>query len=269
MSTGQLRVIRQLLEENHIYEELPNKAIHKLSYLVYKRANERGFDVSIPYFWYRYGVLTQQTPQDPVHPSSPSLDTSELEGLNQITDTVLERYYDTSLKEITDLTYRDAPYDVFRHWRKLDKQISRLQRDYNPFFDNSPIREEIEDKLERVFDTFPLEHYPQHEVDLSDWYFSMTRELDMGMENVQRLHEVNIEFWGIVTLSAAKTHHPNMTEEEVLRELGITSFEEEIENRRSRLRGLERSALNDRFDEGEKELTGATDAIVTPILKTL
>lgn len=269
MSTDQLRLIKQLLEENHIYEELPNKAIHKLSYLVYKRANDRGFEVSIPYFWYRYGVLTQQAPHDTVEPSSPGLDTSAIEGLNDVTETVLDIYYDTSLKNITDLTYKDAPYEVFRHWRNLDKQISRLQRNYNPFFDNTPIREEIEEKLESVFDTFPLEEYPQHETDLSNWYFSMTRELDMGLENVQRLHDVNIEFWGAFTLTVAKNHHPNMTEDEVLRELGITSFDHELKNRRSRLRRLERAALNDRFDEGGKELTEATDAIVAPILGSL
>ena len=269
MSTDQLRLIQQLLEEKHIYEELPNKAIHKLSYLVYKRATDRGFDVSIPYFWYRYGVLTQQPPQETAHPSTPDLDSSVVEGLNDVVDIVLDLYYDTNLQEITDLTYKDAPYDVFRHWRELDKQISRLERNYNPFFDNTPIREEIEEKLERVYDSFPLDEFPQHETDLSTWYCSMTRELDMGMENIQRLHKVNMGFWGLFALSVAEKHHYDMSREDVFRALGISSFEGEIQNRRGELRKLEREALEDRFDDGGEELTVSTDAIISPVLNSM
>jgi hypothetical protein len=269
MKNGQLSLIKKLLEANHIYEELPDKALHKLSYLVYKESQERGIDLSIPYFWYRYGVLTQQaTPSTSTTPS-PELDSDEEEALNNITETILEKYYDSSLKELTDLTYKDAPYEVFRHWRELDKQISRLDDHYNPFFDNTPIREELEDKIEKVYDSFPVTEFPQHEADISTWYFAMVRELDMGMQNIQRLHKVNTVFWGIFTLSVAEKHHYNMTEEEVLQALGIRSIESELETRRSKLRKLERKGLDDRFDESDDELTVATDAMIEPILESL
>ncbi len=269
MKNDEFTLIRQFLEENHIYEELPDKAVHKLSYLVYQRAHEHGLDVSLPYFWYRYGVLTQQPATSTSGPVSPGLDATEEELLNQISETVLEKYYDTSLREITDLTYKDAPYEVFRHWRELDKQISRLQDNYNPFFDNTPIREEIEDKIERVYDSFPLAEYPHHEADIATWYFGMTRELDMGLENVQRLHDVNTVFWGIFTLSVAEKHHYNMTREEVLQALGITSFAKGRGNRRKFLAKLEREGLDDRFDNEDSELTTVTDAMVEPVLESL
>lgn len=269
MRNGQLSLIRKLLEENHIYEGLPDKAIHKLSYMVYKHSQDRGLELSIPYFWYRYGVLTQQPTSSAPELPSPGLNSDEEETLNNVAQTVLEKYYSSSLKEITDLTYKDAPYEVFRHWRELDKQISRLQDNYNPFFDNTPIREEIEDKIEQVYDSFPVSEFPQHETDISTWYFSMIRELDMGMQNVDRLHDVNTVFWGVFTLSVAKKHRYNMTEDEVLQALGITSFEAELEERRSVLRRLERGGLDDRFDESNDELTAATDAVIEPILESL
>jgi len=269
MRNGQLSLIREFLEENHIYEDLPDKAIHKLSYLVYKHSQDRGVELSIPYFWYRYGVLTQQPTSSTSEPPSPSLDSDEEETVNNVAELVLEKYYSSSLKEITDLTYKDAPYEVFRHWRELDKQISRLQDNYNPFFDNTPIREEIEDKIERVYDSFPVSEFPQHETDISTWYFSMIRELDMGLQNVDRLHDVNTVFWGIFTLSVAQKHRYNMTEDEVLQALGITSFEAELKERRSLLRRLERDGLDDRFDESNDDLTATTDAVIEPILESL
>lgn len=269
MGDEQLSLIRKSLEENHTYEELPDKAIHKLSYLVYKQSEERGLELPIPYFWYRYGVLTQQSTSSTPEPPSLSLDSKEKETLNKVSETVLEKYYSSSLEEITDLTYEDAPYPVFPQWRELDKQISRLKDNYNPFFDNTPIREEVEDKVERVYDAFPIANFPQHETDISTWYFSMTRELDMGMQNVQRLYEVNTVFWGIFTLSVAKEHCHNMTEQEVLQALGISSFQTELENRRSELRRLEHEGIEDRFDENDEELIAATDAVIEPILETL
>ena len=269
MRNGQLNLIRDLLEENHIYEDLPDKAIHKLSYLVYKHSQDRGLELSIPYFWYRYGVLTQQPTSSTSEPPSPSLDSDEEETVNNVSQAVLEKYYSSSLNEVTDLTYKDAPYEVFRHWRELDKQISRLQHNYNPFFDNTPIREEIEDKIERVYDSFPVSEFPQHEADISTWYFSMIRELDMRLQNIERLHDVNTVFWGIFTLSVAQRHRYNMTEEEVLQALGITSFEREVEERRSELRRVERDGLDDRFDDSNDELTAMTDAVIEPILESL
>jgi len=269
MIDGQLSLIKEFLEENHIYEDLPDKAIHKLSYLVVKHSQDRGVELSIPYFWYRYGVLTQQTTSSTPEPPSPSLDSDEEKTVNNVAEMVLEKYYSSSLKEITDLTYKDAPYEVFRHWRELDKQISRLRDNYNPFFDNTPIREEIEDKIERVYDSFPVSEFPQHETDIATWYFSMIRELEMGLQNVERIHDVNCVFWGIFTLSVSQKHRYNMTEEEVLQALGISSFEEELEERRSLLQRLEQDGLDDRFDDSSDGLSATTDVVIEPILESL
>lgn len=269
MKTDEFTLIREFLEKNHIYEELPDKAVHKLSYLVYQRAHEHGLEIPLPYFWYRYGVLTQQPETSTSGPVSPGIDTTDEELLNQISTTILNKYYDISLRQITDLTYKDAPYEVFRLWRELDKQISRLQDNYNPFFDNTPIREEIEDKIDRVYDSFPLTEFPHHEADIATWYFGMIRELDLGLENVQRLHDVNTVFWGIFTLSVAEKHHYNMTREEVLQVLGITSFARERESRRRILAKLERDGLDDRFDNKNCELTIVTDSMVEPILDSM
>jgi hypothetical protein len=269
MTDDQLRAIRNTLRENHRYEGLPDKAVHKLSYLIYKKSKDRGVDIEIPFFWYRYGILTQTIDPNSSKEISPGLDNREERILNNVSKTILEKYYNTSLEEITDITYEDAPYDVFAHWRELDKQISDLKNNYNPFFDNTPIREEVEKKIESVYDSFPTSDFPHHQNDLSTWYFAMTRELDMGMENIQRLDKINTAFWGTFTLSVAKKHRHNMTEREVLQALGISSFESELQDRENLLLALESDGREDRFDSKSGDLTATTDAVMEPILKSL
>jgi len=269
MTDDQLRAIRDTLRENHRYEELPDKAVHKLSYLVYKESKDRGVDIEIPFFWYRYGILTRTLNPNSSRAISPGLDNREEKILNNVSKTILEKYYNSSLEGITDITYEDAPYDVFVHWRELDKQISELEDNYNPFFDNTPIREEVESKIESVYNSFPVSDFPHHQNDLSTWYFAMTRELDMGMENIQRLNKINTAFWGIFTLSVAKKHRHNMTEKEVLQALGISSFESELQDRKNLLHALESDGREDRFDSKCGGLTATTDAVMEPILESL
>jgi hypothetical protein len=97
----------------------------------------------------------------------------------------------------------------------------------------------------------------------------MTRELDMGMENIQRLNKINTAFWGIFTLSVAKKHRHNMTEKEVLQALGISSFEPELQDRKNLLHALESDGREDRFDSKCGGLTATTDAVMEPILESL
>ena len=265
MSNDHLSVIRYALKENHDYDELPDKAVHKLSYLVYKKSEERGAEIDFPHFWYRYGVLTQSPTSTPEETQF-LLDPTEKEIVDKTARTVLDQYYNTSLEEITDVTYKDAPYEVFGHWRELDKQISELEDNFNPFFDTTPIREEIEDKIEAVYDSFPVSVYPEHEADLSTWYFALTRELDMELEDIQRLHQINKQFWGIFTLSVAKQQRYHLTEEDVLQALRIASFESELQQRRHSLHSLENEARIDRLDDQDGGLTPVTDAVIQPIV---
>lgn len=269
MGIEQVRLIQQALKDAHIYDnELPDKAVHKLTYLVQKYANEQGIEVSVPYFWYRYGVLTQEPTLSP-SPSVPSIEQDRLDSkIQPFIESALDKYYDTSLEEITDISYEDAPYDVFNEWRKLDKQLATLHPEKPDFFDDPPSREAVEESIERVFDSFPVEEYPEHESDLLNWYFALTTELDMGMSDKERMFEINTLFWGIFTLSVARNHHHNMTEDDLMVSLGISSFEQEIEERRSEMRELEREGLTDRYEDRDDELDETTDAIVSPLLQT-
>lgn len=268
MTLHQLQFIKDTLKSKHRYEELPDKAIHKLSYLIYSKSKQRGANVSIPYFWYRYGVLTHPTP-DSTSSSSPGMSPECEEIVNQVSEQVLQNYYSASLEEITDITYKDAPYDIFRNWRALDKQLSNLNDNYNPFFDNTPIKNEVEKKVEKVYDSFPTDEFPQHTSDLATWYFAMTREIDADLENVQRMQEINTVFWGIFTLSVAREHHPNMSQDDVLSTLGISSFEDTTTERREELYRLENQSLDDRRAGDDNALTSGTDAMIEPILESL
>lgn len=268
MATQQLQFIKDTLKSKHRYEELPDKAIHKLSYLIYSKSKKRGANVSIPYFWYRYGVLTHPTTDSSnSSPSGMSPDSAKI--VTQVSEQVLQDYYSKSLEEITDITYEDAPYDVFRNWRALDKQLSNLKDNYNPFFDNTPIKAEVEKKVEKVFDSFPEDEFPQHTSDLATWYFAMTREIDGDLKNLQRMQEINTVFWGIFTLSVAREHHPNMSQDDVLSSLGISSFESATIERREDLYRLEGQSLDDQRSSDDNALTAGTDTMMEPILESL
>lgn len=271
MTDDSTLLIRELLEENHRYENnLPDKAVHKLTYLIWKRSKDRGVDVNVPFFWYRYGVMTRQPSySSPGEPPTPGLDDPSKEALDDLTESALNDYYSGDLDEITDITYQDAPFDVYKHWRELDQHLYELEENYNPFFDNSALREDLETKIESVFDSFPIDEYPDHEEDLYDWYFYLTTELDNGLKSPTRISDINQAFWGIFSLSVAQDYHYNMSLEEVRQTLEIDSFEHEQAARRQEFNALKRESLYDREDSASERLNATTDAIVEPILDEL
>lgn len=271
MTDDSTHLIRKLLEENHRYDnDLPDKAVHKLTYLIWKRSKDRGVDVEVPFFWYRFGVMTRQPSHSSlIEPPTPGLDDPSEEILDDVTESVLDEYYSGNLDEITDITYQEAPFEVYIHWRELDQHLQELEDNYNPFFDNTTLRDDLETKIERVFDTFPVDEYPEHEENLYDWYFYLTTELDNGLKNPTRLSDINQKFWGIISLSIAQDYHYNMSQEEVQQTLNIDSFDEEKVNRRREFNALKRESLYDREEAATDQLNATTDAIVNPILDGL
>lgn len=272
------RVIRFIREE-HKYDSLPSKALNKLPYLVYKEATKRELDVTIPHFWYMFGVVTadptsSSSPEDRSEtPNGPQTTSIEADAgpLREVVQDVLNQYYETSLEEITDLTYRDAPYDVQQVWRELDKKVRTRHDDYNDFYEVNPSRGDIRASVNQVYDVFPVKQFPNLESDLLDWYSTMTRELNAPQPDIDRLMTANLMFWRIFSLSVAEAHRHDMTREEVMQALGILSFESERQGSRAELRGVEEEALEEKFDGGlspESPDAEAADAIVDSVLAT-
>lgn len=269
MKENHVAVVQELLESHHRYDDdLSDKAIHKLTYLVQKRAEENGLDLAIPHFWYRYGVLTYQPPSvfNTKSPqTTPGINETKLEN---IVDTVLDQYYSTSLEDLTDFTYDDAPYDVFHSWRDLDKKIRTLHEEHPDFYSDSPTRHDILTDIETVFDTFPVREFPELEADLLIWYHSMVGETEAGIPDVDRLYDINTTFWGLFSLRVAQLHRHNMTENDVLLALGLSSLDEATQSRRAELRRLERQSLNNQFNDGNSTVSETTDEMIEPILNS-
>jgi len=271
MEDRDLRTVIKLINEERTYEtNLVKKSRYKLLYTIQKMADERDIDITIPYFWYQFGTVS---PLPSVGPDLELPDQSEAfkEELRFLVREALDLYYDDKLEGITDVMYRDAPYDVQREFRELDKKVRTHHNDYNDFYKVEPSRDSIIDSVYAVHDTFPTVKFREQEQDLSKWYTMFTREVDKTDFDPDKLMRINLTFWRIFALRVAENHKHAMTKEEVKRELEITSFEAARDSTRKNLRRIESRTLSNKFEGEDRPEQGsieskAADAMVEPIL---
>lgn len=251
-----------LIKQEHKYEEsLPDKAVHKFLYFIDKKVNNSGLDISIPYFWYQFGTLSPV--EQPGPPLGDQRDHLE-DQLRPIVNDVLDEYYATSLEELTDRMYEDAPYEVQRDWRVLDKKIRTLHPEYHNFYEVEPSRNSIKESIYDVYDSFPSVRYLE-DSDITKWYSLMTRELYQDELDIDRLMVVNLTFWRIIALWLAEHHRHHLSKRNVKAILSIESFDEAREGGRSRLWEIESEALDEKFAEVEMQdrpRAKAADAVV-------
>mgnify|MGYP000336128519 CR=1 FL=1 len=271
MSDSTLPEVLRILHQEHKYEQIPPKAINKLLYLIDKKSSSYNTDLSIPYFWYMFGTVVRTdfgefsgsitVGDNHAHSESDS-------GVRAIVADVLEHYYDSCLEEITDETYRDAPYSVQQNWRVLDKMLRTLHRDYNSFYEVEPSQGEIRSRVDTVYDSFPISSFPEHEDDILDWYCIMMRELNAPTRDVDRLMDANLAFWRVFSLSVAEQHRKGLSKDDVRSILGIKEFEDARDESRGVLESVENNALEDRFsDEDEATLlANAADSVAMSVV---
>jgi hypothetical protein len=271
MRERDLRTVIKLINEERTYEtDLVKKSRYKLLYTIQKLADERDIDISIPYFWYQFGTVSPLPTVGP-EPELPDQAKDLKEELRPLVSEALELYYDDRLEGITDIMYRDAPYDVQREFRELDKKVRTHHEDYNDFYEVEPSRESIIDSVYAVHDTFPTVKFREQEQDLSKWYTMFTREVDKTDFDPDKLMKINLTFWRIFALRVAENHRHEMTKQEVKRELEISSFEAARESTRKNLRRMESRTLTEKFEGENRPEPGsveskAADAMVEPIL---
>ena len=257
-----------LIKQEHKYEQSPpNKTVHKFLYFIDKKANYNGLDVSIPYFWYQFGTLS---PVDQSGPPPGEQRDHLADQLRPIVNDVLDEYYATSLEDLTDRMYGDAPYEVQRDWRVLDKKIRTLHPDYNDFYEVEPSRNSIKESIYDVYDSFPSVRYLK-DSDATKWYSLMTRELYRDELDADRLMVVNLTFWRIVALWLAEHHRHHLSKRKVKTILSIESFNEAREDGRSRLWEIESEALDEKFADVEMQdrpRAKAADAVVRTLLNS-
>jgi len=260
--------LRLLNRERGTADALPKKSLHKLLYRIDVKSAERNLDISIPYYWYLFGTVSPATPS--TVPSA-SINEFELEDrLRSVVSDALSEYYEHGLEWLTDRMYDDAPYQVQRDFRELDKKIRTLHTEYHDFFEVDPSRESVLSSVHDTFESFPNDRFPEYDRPLIKWYNAVTRELHSHSPDPSRLMTVNVTFWRIFALELAQRHAQGMSPEEVRGNLGITSFEEARSSAIQKLNEFEEEDLDAKFSGLATELESersAADELVAPILE--
>jgi hypothetical protein len=278
---GKLSVseVAALLFDEHRYDSpLSRKAVHKLLYFVKDELDSERVTTDIPTFWYMYGTMTAtantgvhtggEPNDDPVICDIAAADLDRPEGTirrgRQAASRALERYYDLGLEGLTDRMYDDAPYEIQRHYRRLDKQLETADSEQMTLsFDRNagPTRETLYDFIE----DFPSDSFPGFEDDLHIWYRLMSAELDSSGYDPNEAKKYSKAFWRLFCLELAVRENDGLTREQIQRELNLDSLDNAKRQIRSLLRSWERekAEANARDDRTSRR---AADALVLPYI---
>jgi len=272
--------VLSLIEDEFPYEidGVPKKGMHKILYWINKEAKQEGVPVTIPYFWFQFGPMSRvdKNPDGGFEmvTTAGQATTDELPSdveteLRTIVSRVLNRYLDTSLEEVTDQVYEDAPYDVQLTWRNLDKKLRTHHPEHANFYEVNPSRKSIQESVYSVYDTFPTNRFSEYESDLHRWYSMITRELNQPEFDAEKMFDFNVLFWRIFTLEFVQHYHLGMTLDGVKEILDIDSFSAAQYACRAKLKSSESETLERKFaddDQFDTVHTRAADAIAEGVV---
>lgn len=260
-------ILHMINQKRNGSDPLPKKVPHKLVYRIQKKAHKQGLDVTVPYYWYMFGTVSPIT-SSTVSPSAipPSIPNQQL---SKITSEVLTEYYAHDLEWLTDEMYKDAPYEVQRKFRELDKQIRTRHPDYTNFYDVEPSTDSILESTFRVYNQFSTDDFAEWEKALVKWYNAFTRELHSHSPDPDQLMKINLCFWRIISLEIAQEHSNGMTRQDIRKDLGIQSFEDKQQENFENLLKIERQDLNTKFGDTSPStsLARASDDLVATSLQ--
>jgi hypothetical protein len=246
-----------LLDERKYDSHLREKELHKLLYFIKQELDEQGIAANIPYYWYRYGTVTPLSEflvsigkaEDggsevicPVEPDSIDTPENQVEETRSVVKEVLLRYYQIGgLQPLTDHMYEDAPYEVQREFRRLDKQLRTAADNHPDLLDDGYDKNDIRRSLSRVVKSFPTDEFPHLEPDLHLWYTVMSTELDQTDQfySVNEMLSLCDAFWTIFMIEVAQQEHRDLTVEEVRDAISddVDSYQKQM---RARLENKER-----------------------------
>jgi hypothetical protein len=265
LSVGEVTAL--LLDERFYSNPLRPKTFYKLLYFADKELEDVGLDTDIQHFWYKFGTMAKtggstvtidwsddaREVRCSLSASQVSLPPEEETKARLALSRALNRLYEQNTEGLTDEMYEDAPYDVQRHYRKLDKQLSDAidnKPDY-PEVDSS--QEAVMDTVFDIIDTFPVDDYPRIEQDLDLWYSVLSAELDAEEYRPQKALKVSDLFWTIFCIDLAQRENTGLTPEEIAEELDTQDLEGRQDDIRKELQLIERerSRLHTDLDEND------------------
>lgn len=224
LSVGE--VVALLFDEHKYNSPITRKAVHKLLYFVDDELDRQRVSTDISTYWYMYGTMTAtantcvhtggEPNDDPVICDIGANDIDRPERTirrgRQAVSRALERYYDLKLEGLTDRMYDDAPYEIQRHYRRLDKQLETADSTQMTLtFDRNagPTRETLYD----IIEDFPTDSFPHYEDDLYIWYRLMSAELDSSRYDPKEAKKYSKTFWRLFCLELAVHENDGLTRE--------------------------------------------------------
>lgn len=249
-----------LLDIRDFDNPLREKELHKLLYFIKRGLQEEGIDTDIPYFWYRYGTMAKlsdagtsvaQTKdgtavQCPVTPASLNHEESTVDKAKMVISREFSRYVqEGGLEGITDRQYDEAPYEVQRHYRKIDKQLRTATDGHPDFMEEGYGPDAVRRSLSKVVKSFPTDEFPELEDDLYLWYGVMSTELDEERYKPETLLSISDTFWTIFSIELAQHEHSDMTVEEVRDEIS-----DDVDEYKARLRETLRNREREQTEFG-------------------
>jgi hypothetical protein len=249
-----------LLDIRDFDNPLREKELHKLLYFIKHGLEEEGIKADIPYFWYRYGTMAKlsdaetsiaQTDdgtavQCPVTPASLNHSEPTVDKAKMVISQEFSWYIQQGgLEGITDRQYEDAPYEVQRHYREMDKQLRTATDEHPDFMEDGYGPGSVRRSLSRVVKSFPTDEFPELEDDLYLWYGVMSTALDEERYKPETLLSISDTFWTIFSIELAQREHSDMTVEEVRQEIS-----DDVDEYKARLRETLRNREREQTEFG-------------------
>lgn len=207
----------------------------------------------LPIFWYMYGAVVATSDTEAMFEDAgdgttvrcsvtPSdIDASETavrrgcEAVNR----ALNRYYDGVIEGLTDEMYDKAPYEVQRHYRRLDQQLEAAADEGQMTLDGDKNEKRTRETLYDFIEAFPEDEYPEFSDALSIWYRLMSAELDSDDYDPGRAQDLAENFWRLFCLELACRENNGLSREDIARELnGVSNVEDAKQRIRSDLRDV-------------------------------
>jgi len=272
-------VIALLFDECR-YENIRPKAFHKLLYFVDKELKREHVSVDLPIFWYMYGavVATSETEAsigggEDGNTVRCSITTSDIDAPEvavrrgrRAVSRALDRYYNGGTEGLTEEMYDEAPYEVQRHYRRLDQQLEAATDEKQMTLDGGKNEKRTRETLYDFVEVFPEDEFSEFSDDLSIWYRLMSAELDSDDYDPDRAQDLAEDFWRLFCLELACRENNGLSREEIARELkGVSSVEESKQRIRSDLLEMEQKKAYENA-EGDETALKAGEALVIPHL---
>ncbi|CDK39134.1 uncharacterized protein BN903_117 [Halorubrum sp. AJ67] len=273
-------LVAVLLEEHEYGDSLKPKAFHKVLYFVEQELEQERVPVQVPKFWYMYGAVVATSNSninvdisDGGSSVTSNLDLDDIdvsEGVlrrsQEAISRALDDYYDLGLDSITNKMYEEAPYDVQRHYRQLDKQLTAAADTGQMTLDGGKNEARTRETVYDLLESFPLDEFPEYENDLYIWYRLVSAQIDSDDYDPDEAHRISETFWRLFCLELACRENSRLSHSEVAEELGVDSIEGTKEELRSFLLEQEKQKARRNARESEAAIKAA-EAFVAPHLE--